>query len=343
MSVLGLGLAVVSAPLARAADSTNALPKVQPPAQASAAQDAGEDASAPPSPPETSSGPETKPAPQSQDSRESEPAEAPTEPKPPPNPYLSIVERNPFGLLDPPPPKPPEPEPEPEPEVKPSALKLTGISTLLGPKHAMFVLQEPGKQPVYSGLVAEGESDPYIAGLEVLRIDPASGSVRVRYGGNELLLDFKNNGIEPPKAKAVARTGRPSAGNRTTGNIPRVRPPSAVSSATGSSRNTSVIRAGNRTFQTPTTSSRAATRTGGATTIPVRTTRTTVTPRPKQPPLSPAEQAILMRAQQLEAERRGIPMPPALPIPEIDNPGMDLPAQPSPGAGGVLLPPVPGQ
>ncbi|RME91535.1 MAG: hypothetical protein D6766_11710 [Verrucomicrobia bacterium] len=340
LAVIGLGLAVVvGTTRLRAAESTNAPPKA--PAsetEPAAAEDAGDEAPAPPpaeaskpeaSKPEAGTAAETAPA--------AEPGAARPSSKPERSitPYLTIVERNPFGLVDPPPPKPPEPEPKQE-EVKPSALKLTGISTLLGPKHAMFVLQEPGKKPVYSGLVAEGESDPYIAGLEVLRIDPQAGSVRVRYGGNELLLDFKNNGIEPPKAKAVARTTRP--GSRTTGAVPRVQPPSASRTSTGRSTGSAVIRAGNTSFRAPGVSSRSATSAGSGvrTTIPPRTTRTTVTPRPKAPPLSPAEQAILMRAQRLEAQRRGIPMPPALPIPEIDSPAPDAPAAPP-------LPPMPGQ
>jgi hypothetical protein len=247
-------------------------------------------------------------------------------PVPDKTPYLSIARRNPFGLKDPPPPKPPPPEPEPE--VTPSALKLTGISTLLGGKHALFVLQEKGKKPVYSGLVAEGDTDTMIAGLQVIAIDPKAGSVRVNYGGSELLLDFENNGIEPPKA-SLARKGKPgvsaSAVRRTV-----TRPGGATRSAqfrssgaspgyrTGSRSSGYRGSAGSRNFRTPASFGRSG---GGSYSVPPRTTRSTSRSSSAAEPrrLSPAEQAIVLRVQQEEAQRAGIPLPPPPPVPGMNT------------------------
>jgi len=66
------------------------------------------------------------------------------------NPYEAIIIRNSFGLRDPPP--PPPPPQEPPPTVNPTALKLTGITTLLG-KRAMFVfmMARPTRSPIWCG------------------------------------------------------------------------------------------------------------------------------------------------------------------------------------------------
>lgn len=250
---------------------------------------------------------------------------SPVTPDQPANPYLAVVARNPFGLKDPPEPKPPELEPEPEPEVEPSALKLSAISSLLSTRQAMFVLQEKGQpKPVYSGLVAEGETDPYIPGLEVLAIDATGGSVRVRYGGNELLLDFKNNGLDMPKAAAAA--GRPGAGNPRVAGRGAVQPggPTARAgqAAAGSSR------VGNSTWT-------AAGGGRGSTVVPSRNVRSSANQNQAQV-LSPAQQVLVMRAQAEAARNQGIDMPPSPPIPGVDFPG---------GTDGSVpdLPPLPGQ
>lgn len=246
------------------------------------------------------------------------------------SPYLTIVQRNPFGLQDPPP--PPPPEPEPEPEVKASDLKLSGITTLLGGKHAMFVLQESGKsEMVYSGLVKEGDTDPVITGLKVVSIDEKAGAVRVVYGGDELLLDFKNNGLDLPKASvaAAARPGQPNPAVQAgrPGGLPANVPPPPGTVPPN------VRRVGNTSFSTggantavPSRSNRTAGRSGGS----------VLSPRgggvmQQQPVMTPAEQVIVMRTQEMAGEQAGIPMPPSLPIPGLD-PGLD------PGMGGELPP-----
>jgi hypothetical protein len=244
----------------------------------------------------------------------------------PANPYHAVVSRNPFGLKDPPPPKAPEPEPEPEPEVEPSALKLSAISTLLSKKHAMFVLEEKGKgqERVYSGLVAEGDIDDYIAGLEVLAIDPATGSVRVNYGGNELLLDFKNNGLDPHKAAARAPGGKPRVVAGARGVTTRRGGATAVRTSRTPSNPT---RAGSSTWTAP--GANRGSSSPNPAVVPSRSFRSTNVRRSDTPVLSPAQQVLVMRAQAQAGQSQGIPMPPSPPIPGLD------------ASGGA--PPVPGQ
>src|SRR5262245_56057910 len=70
------------------------------------------------------------------------------------NPYESIWVRNSFGLKPPPP--PPEPPPPPP---KPSAnIKLTGITSIVEPKKAMFMVQEPNGKAEYP-VLSEGEKE----------------------------------------------------------------------------------------------------------------------------------------------------------------------------------------
>src|ERR1043165_40176 len=87
-----------------------------------------------------------------------------------PNPYLSIVDRNPFGLKPPPP--PPDPTPV-VPVVPPATVVLTGITSLFGPtsKRALLEIteQEPGKPAsVKKPILREGERD---GAIEVVSID----------------------------------------------------------------------------------------------------------------------------------------------------------------------------
>ncbi|MCP5516349.1 MAG: hypothetical protein H7A45_03725 [Verrucomicrobiales bacterium] len=258
-------------------------------------------------------------------------------------PYLSIVQRNPFGLQDPPPPAPETP-PEPEPEVNESDLKLSGITTLLGGKHAMFVLQEKGKaEMVYSGLVREGDMDPVIVGLKVVAIDEKAGSVKVVYGGKELALDFKNNGLTLPKTATAAagRPGQPNQRGQAAGGLPAnvPHPPGTVAP--------DVRRAGNTSFSTggarPTVPGRNN-RAASGSSSPVMSSRGGGMIQ-QQPVMTPVEQALVMRAQEMAGEQAGIPMPPSPPIPGLDSgldPGLD------PGLDGGVpplpdFPPLPGQ
>jgi hypothetical protein len=140
------------------------------------------------------------------------------------SPYQAIMGRNAFGLRPIPPPAPP---PEVPVNVIPSALKLTGITTLIG-KRAMFLVQEPSKkEAVYSDLLREGDKDGSITNLEVLHIDDLTGEVKVVYGGKEMTLNFAQNGIQPPvgAAPTTAPGAVPGAVPGRPGAVATVAPP----------------------------------------------------------------------------------------------------------------------
>ena len=226
-----------------------------------------------------------------------EPVVAVTNAVPPPaltvstNPYQAIVARNPFGLRPPPPPAPP---PEVLPQVVPSALKLTGVTTLLGGKRAMFALQEPGKTNVVSDLVREGDWDTMITNLQVLTIDERAGVVKVAFGGRDLELDFENNGIKPPAAPLLA--GQP--GGAPLPMVPGFVPP----------------RPGQRTMA-PSVNSGINQPDGGIRQIPARPNRMTPQAESSAPVLTPQQQIEVLREQEILGREAGVPMPPPPPVP----------------------------
>ena len=105
-----------------------------------------------------------------------------------PNPYLSVVERNPFGLKDPP---PPPPETPPQPVVPLAKVALTGIITTFGPPRVFVEIteQEPGKPAnVKKPILREGERE---GSVEILSIDVANNSIRIRNGSVETNITFE--------------------------------------------------------------------------------------------------------------------------------------------------------
>ena len=112
--------------------------------------------------------------------------------------YLGIVDRNAFGLKDPPPPASELPPPQ-----APVNITFTGIVNVGGQKKAYFRL--PGKEPnsfIYSGL-KEGEQEGPIKVLEG-GIDEAGGKVKILNAGAPLTLDFEANGNKTSGPSAVA-------------------------------------------------------------------------------------------------------------------------------------------
>lgn len=245
--------------------------------------------------------------------REIESADKPLVPA---NPYSAIVARNPFGLkVEPPPPEPPAPQPT----ISTTALKLTGVTTLLGGKRAMFVVEEPGKSNIVSDLVREGDWDTYITNLQVLKIDERVGSVNVVYGGKELALNFKDNGIKPPTAPIPAPgVVVPGAGHRP-GAVGVPAPPIAVGAGNAGAPVNVGQPVGSGLRQVPSRPSRMPA--GGMPTAAMEVT-----------PMTPDQQALAMKAQEIIARQQGVTLPPTPPLP-----GMDFP--PVPGVGGF---PVPG-
>jgi hypothetical protein len=107
------------------------------------------------------------------------------------NPYLSIVDRNPFGLKDPPP--PPDPTPI-APVIPPAKVILTGITSLFGPtsKRALLEIteQEPGKPAnTRKPVLREGERE---GAIEIVSINVEKNVVHIRNGGQEVELKFED-------------------------------------------------------------------------------------------------------------------------------------------------------
>jgi len=262
----------------------------------------------------------------------------------PAHPYEVITRRNAFGLKDPPAPAPP-PKPPEQPPVNTSALKLTGITTLLG-KRAMFVLND-GRTNIVSDLVREGERDRFITNLEVLEIDADARAVKVIFGGQEMRLDFVNNGLRPPTNIVATPAGTQVAAARP--GVPALPTPPTP----GQPPATPTFQAGNTAF--------TATPAGAVRNLPARPSRLGGTvagapnpPGAEAPPEVPVEQQIqILREQHRVARELNIPLPPPPPAPGLDDLDHGPPALPNqppslPGSGppplpGYGPPPLPGQ
>lgn len=114
------------------------------------------------------------------------------------NPYLAIIERNPFGLK----PLPPPPDPNAtQEEVKqpPCKVILTGITSLFGPDSKRALLEiaevEQGKNNVRKPILCEGQRDGTV---EVLSIDIVNNKVRIRNSDIETELTFEK--LKTPSA-----------------------------------------------------------------------------------------------------------------------------------------------
>ncbi|HKS36621.1 MAG TPA: hypothetical protein VJW76_05490, partial [Verrucomicrobiae bacterium] len=217
------------------------------------------------------------------------------------NPWRVIIDRNPFGLQDPPPPPDPSSLTN-QPPVKVD-IKFTGISSdsNANTKRAwLMVPPGPGRpQPKYLSL-SEGDSD---GDLKVLEINETETTVKVLNAGVPVTLNFKEHGLTAPVAPVVhpgvpgavpqpgvvPAPGIPPPGIRTAA-TPYVQPPSAVPG-------------------TPT----QPTANPALRTIPARNLRTT--PVEPQQQVDPAVQYLQMKAQELKAHKEGIPFPPIPPLP----------------------------
>jgi hypothetical protein len=202
----------------------------------------------------------------------------------------------------------------------------------------MFVFND-GKTNRVSGLVREGETDPFIPDLEVLEINPVARSVRVTFGGRELTMDFVKDGLMPP-TNQVALAGAGAHG----------RPGTQVAMATGMQRPSGgVIQPGIQPASVG----------GGTTTsgrsIPARPSRlgAGLSPTARQgvsvsgggigggdvqgaPNLSPEQQNQLIREQVNFGQQINLEMPPVPPAPGLE----DL-SGPPPMPGGVPQLPYP--
>jgi hypothetical protein len=121
------------------------------------------------------------------------------------NPYQVIIDRNPFNLKPIPP--PPEPVAATPTNTPPQVdIKLTGITTLLGPPRAFLqLMNQQTKKPEFPPGLEVGDR---FGDIEILAINTGEETVRIKQGDGETTLDFKNHGIK----SAVAGGPAPAPG-----------------------------------------------------------------------------------------------------------------------------------
>jgi hypothetical protein len=238
------------------------------------------------------------------------------------NPYRVIIERNVFDLKAPAPPVSIVPTNAPPPNVK-----LTGITSILGKRQALFLVQKlgiPGKTPNTDVpyIITEGERQDSV---EVLEINEKAETVKIKNDGNVSVLKFEKLNL-PNTPGAGVPPGLPGPG----GGVPRM--PNYVMPAQPAPINQQAANYGNAGGYNP----GSANNNNGLTTIPTRTLRTSQDAQGQEPELS-QEQAALLLELQREATKDAVaagklpPLPPpAIPLPT------DVPASGTPRSRGNL-------
>lgn len=254
--------------------------------------------------------------------------------------YKTIIDRNPFGLK--PPPAPPPPPTNAAPTV-PSNVKLAGVTADRSGKRAWVMIQQPGAQGPKAVSWHEGQTD---GEFQVLRIDEKVPYVEILQAGSPVKLTYKTHGIQASKAPAPnagavpampgAKPGQPGVTPATAGMggggatiVGRGGVTSTLASPAYSGQPTAT---GVPSMQAPGVPNAAHPIQLGADSsnirlMPSRSLRTVAdNATPPAPMVNPDVQAVLMRANQIEAERRGVVLPPLPPLP-----------------GEMAPPPLPGQ
>jgi len=206
------------------------------------------------------------------------------------NHYEMIVERNPFGLKPPPPPPDPSEINKPPP-TPPATVELTGITSILSSKRALFeIIPGPGK-PMIKPILAEGER---IESVEVVSINVDKNEVTVKNGGLITNLTFK-----------VAKSGPTPPAGAVPGSIPPpVVPGAAAAVQNQASGRYNVMVGGGNVSPAPTStpvspvSPVAPANDGGFRSIPPRNMRTAV-PQVQDAAVSADEQYRKMEEQRL--------------------------------------------
>lgn len=122
------------------------------------------------------------------------------------NPYATIVERNAFALKDPPPPPPPLTPPT----APPPNIELRGITTLFGRPQALLNFKVPSKPPEPPkdrSLVMDVEQRE--GDVQVLEVNPTTGTVRLKVQGNEVSMNLKDNAPKPQFVQGLAAPAIP--------------------------------------------------------------------------------------------------------------------------------------
>ena len=263
------------------------------------------------------------------------------------NPYRGIVDRNVFGLKDPPPPPPPNPDAN-KPPAPP--VTRTGISTIGGIKRAFMTLQLPAKPPepakAASLMLTEGQRDGEV---EVLQIDEKEKIVKVNSYGSITNLSFEKNGAGAKGSGAGATpvmaggSGIPAPANvfsPGSSSGPRTIPtrmvrlpggPGAASANPGAMTPGGENPGGSPAFTPGSTSASSVTgfTPGGY----------TAQPKPDVP-LTPAQQEVLMEAAHQAAVAKGDPTAAIYP-PSFLNPTRNV--APTPESDPNAAPPPPQQ
>jgi hypothetical protein len=268
------------------------------------------------------------------------------------NPYVSVIERNPFGLKEPPPPPAPPPL---QPTVALPKIILTGIVTsLLGSEPRVLLEiteQEPGKAAnVKKPIMRQGEKDGMI---EIISIDVANNQVTLKNGGTQTNLSFeiaKSSGPGPglptvpglvpppvsaPNMSALGGSGSPtiispggvnSAGRAGTG--VSVFGGAAPVAASGSASPINSAYASSSGAQMAGINNALAANAGvgiyGAGNVPSRELRT-------DPNAAPTASQVYqnMIRQKTAADQAGIVLPPFPPSPHLQGPGGIPPSPPA--------------
>lgn len=274
------------------------------------------------------------------------------------NPYLRIVDRNPFGLREPLPPAPETNAPAPPP----FQVELTGITTILGDKRALFLVTEPatpGQQPKppQSYILREGQQE---GPLEVVSIDENTGLVKILNAGVPDTLDINKRKL-PSGGGTAAPGGAPAVpgGPKPIAAVPLPLPsatqanptPAAPSLTTlggkgvsvgGASGSPAATTLGGRGVSVGGGGISLTTPGAGTTTLPSRTLRLPGasvggvpppgSPASPPPPSPPIEEQILMIELQREANRNNPNFPPLPPTALTPNPEslMAPPVPPAP-------------
>jgi hypothetical protein len=122
--------------------------------------------------------------------------------------YKSIVDRNPFGLKDPPPVEPAKPKEAPKPPEKKEEFYLTGISTIGHNKKpkAYLLAKDAAKkeydQKYYNLFVGDRQGD-----VSLLDVDTKGRRVKIAYLGEEKWLSMEENSVPAPTGPAPGVPG----------------------------------------------------------------------------------------------------------------------------------------
>lgn len=132
--------------------------------------------------------------------------------------YKVIIDRNPFGLVDPPPIKPVEPPKIIVETVPPPEVELTGMfrDSRKSRTYALFLVQEKGKPEKKSYMLAEGERQE---GLQVISIDDKEAKVKIAVQGVESTITFSE---KKTPAMPAGRMPTPGAPTTTVNNLQQV-------------------------------------------------------------------------------------------------------------------------